>query len=25
MRTGVTVNDTVVQEIKNGISKRWNN
>ena len=25
MRTGVTVNDAVVQEIKSGISKRWNN
>jgi len=23
LRSGVTVNDTVVQEIKSGISKRW--
>jgi (2R)-3-sulfolactate dehydrogenase (NADP+) len=25
MRAGVTVNDTVVQEINSGISKRWTN
>jgi (2R)-3-sulfolactate dehydrogenase (NADP+) len=25
LRSGVTVNDAVVQEIKSGISKRWNN
>ena len=25
MRTGVAVNDTVIQEIHSGISKRWTN